>query len=90
MNCIRYKEEIFHDEGVGALEQAARRSCGWLIPWSGEGQGGWHFEKPGLVESVSTLSMQKMYQKFVCYEGSGRAERTLLGDTKMSQPNEEN
>jgi len=34
------------------MEQAARRSCGCTLPGSVQGQFGWGFEQPGLVEYV--------------------------------------
>jgi len=34
------------------LEQVAWRSCGCLIPGGVQGQAGWGFEQPGLVEGV--------------------------------------
>ena len=50
------KEEILHHEGGEALEQAAQKSCGCLIPGSVQGQVGWGFEQRGLVEGVPSHS----------------------------------
>ena len=35
------------------LEQVSPRSCGFSLPGSVQGQVGWDFEQPGLVEGVS-------------------------------------
>jgi len=48
-----YKEEILYSEGGEAVEQVAQRSCGCPLPGSVQGQAGWGFEQPGLVEGVS-------------------------------------
>ena len=45
-------EEVLHCEGGEALEQVAQRGCGCPIPGSVQGQAGWGFEQPGLVEGV--------------------------------------
>jgi len=45
-------KEILYSEGGEALEQVAQRSCGCSLPGSVQGQAGWGFEKPGLVEGV--------------------------------------
>jgi len=34
------------------LAQADQKSCGWPLPGSVQGQVGWSFEQPGLVEGV--------------------------------------
>jgi len=34
------------------VEQVAQRSCGCLIPGSVQGQVGWGFDQPGLVEGM--------------------------------------
>jgi len=34
------------------LEQVAQRSCGWLLPGRIQGQVGWVFQQPALVEGV--------------------------------------
>ena len=39
---------------VRHLEQVAQRGCGCPLPGSVEGQVGWGFEQPGLVEGVHT------------------------------------
>ena len=49
---MRGKEEVLHCEGGEALAQVARRGCGCPIPGSVQGQAGWGFEQPGLVEGV--------------------------------------
>ena len=49
---IRHKEEIIYYESGEALEQVSQRSCGCPIPGSVQGQAGWGFEQPGLVEVV--------------------------------------
>jgi len=46
------KKEILPYEGGEALEQVAWRSCGCPLPGSVQGQVGWGFEQPGLVEGV--------------------------------------
>ena len=38
--------------GGEALAQVAQRSCGCPLPGSVQGQLGWGFEQPGLVEGV--------------------------------------
>ena len=50
---MRSEEEILPCEGGEALAQVAQRSCGcpWL-PGSVQGQVGWGFGQPGLVEGV--------------------------------------
>jgi len=47
---LRYKQEILHYEGGEALEQVVQRSCGCPLPGSVQGQAGWGFEQPGVVE----------------------------------------
>ena len=49
---MRCKEEVLHCEGGEALAQVAQRGCGRPIPGSVQGQVGWGFEQPGLVEGV--------------------------------------
>jgi len=44
--------EVLYCEGDEALEQVAQRSCGCPLPGSVQGQAGWGFEQPGLVEGV--------------------------------------
>jgi len=39
-------------EGGEALAQVAQRSCGCPLPGNVQGQVGWGFEQPGLVEGV--------------------------------------
>lgn len=48
------KLEIIQCEGGEALEQAAQRSCGLLIPGTVQDQGGWGLEQPGLVNGAAT------------------------------------
>jgi len=43
---------VIYCEGGEALEQIAQRSCGCLLPGSVQGQVGWGFEQPGVVEGV--------------------------------------
>ena len=43
-------------EGGEALEQVAQRSCGCPFPASVQGQEGWGFQQPGLVEVVPAHS----------------------------------
>jgi len=45
-------EEIFHHEAGETLEQLVQRICECLIPGSVQGQAGWDFEQPGLMEGV--------------------------------------
>jgi len=42
----------FYCEGGEALAQVAQRSCGCLLAGSVQGQAGWGFEQPGLVDGV--------------------------------------
>ena len=49
---MRCKEAVLHCEGGEALAQVAQRGCGCPIPGSVQGQAGWGFEQPGLVEGV--------------------------------------
>ena len=49
---MRCKEEILDCEGGEALEQVAQRGCRCPISGSVQGQVGWGFEQPGLVEGV--------------------------------------
>jgi len=45
------KEILYH--GIGeALDQVVQRSCGWPLCGIIQGQVGWGFEQPGLVEGV--------------------------------------
>ena len=53
---MRCKEEVLYCEGDEALEQVAQRGCGCPLPGSVQGQVGWGFEQPGLVEGVSALA----------------------------------
>jgi len=46
----RSKDEILYCEGGEALAQGAQRSCGCPLPGSVQGQVGWGFVHPGLVE----------------------------------------
>jgi len=39
-------------KGGEVLAQVAQRSCVWPLPGSVQGQVGWGFEQPGLVEGV--------------------------------------
>ena len=54
---MRCKEEVLHCEGGEALEQVAQRGCGCPIPGRVQGQVGWVFEQPGLVEGVPAHGM---------------------------------
>ena len=49
---MRSKEEILPCEGDEALAQVAQRSCGCPLPGRVQGQVGWGFGQPGLVEGV--------------------------------------
>ena len=49
---MRCKEEVLCCEGGEALEQVAQRSCGCPLPGIVQGQAGWGFEQPDLVEGV--------------------------------------
>ena len=55
---MRCKEEVLHYEGGEALEQVAQRSYGCPIPGVFQGQVGWGFEQPGLVEDVPAHSRE--------------------------------
>lgn len=48
------EEEIFYAECGAALEQAAHRSCGYLITGSVQTQAGLGSEKPDLVKDATT------------------------------------
>jgi len=43
---------VLYCEGGEALAQVAQRSCGCPLPGSVQGQVGWGFERPGLVEGA--------------------------------------
>jgi len=49
---MRYKEEIFYDEGNETLEHVAQRGGGCPFPGNIQGQVGRGSEQPGLVEDV--------------------------------------
>lgn len=44
---------ILQCEDVEALAQAAQRNCGCSISGSVQGEAGWGFEQPGLLEGVT-------------------------------------
>ena len=46
------RKKFLHREGGEALEQVSQRGCGCPLPGSVQGQVGWGFEQPGLVEGV--------------------------------------
>ena len=48
----RLSQVEFCDEGGEALAQVAQRSCGCPLSGTVQGQVGWGFEQPGLVEGV--------------------------------------
>jgi len=52
---IRYNKVTLHYETGEAVAQVAQRSCGCALPGSVQGQVGWGFEQPGLVEGVPAL-----------------------------------
>ena len=52
MEEIFFFFSFFYNGGGEALAQAAQRSCGCPRPGSVQGQVGWGFEQPGLVEGV--------------------------------------
>jgi len=45
------RKQIF-TEGDETVEQVTQRSCGCPLPGSVQGQVGWGFKQPGLVEGV--------------------------------------
>jgi len=47
-------EEILHSKAGETLVHVAQRSCGCPIPGNVQGQVGWGFEQPGLMEGVPT------------------------------------
>lgn len=47
------KEEIIFCKDGKALEECAQRSSGWPVAGSVQGQVGWGFEHPSLVEGVA-------------------------------------
>ena len=49
---VKHFRTFLHYEGGEALEQIARRGCGCPLPGSVQGQAGWGFEQPDLVEGV--------------------------------------
>jgi len=51
-NIIFLLYYILYCESGEALAQVAQRSCGCPLPGSVQGQFGWGFEHPGLVEGV--------------------------------------
>ena len=53
---MRPKEEILYCEDGETLKQVAQRSCGCPLPVSVQGQVGWGFEQPGVVEGVPASS----------------------------------
>jgi len=52
MVVLDYIKEILSYYGGEALAQVAQRSCGCPLPGSVQGQVGWGFRHPGLVEGV--------------------------------------
>jgi len=50
---LHYKKEILYYEAGETLEQVSQRHCGFPLPGSVQGQVGWGFKHPGLVEGVS-------------------------------------
>jgi len=46
------RKKFFYKDGGEALAQVVQRSCGCPLPGSVQGQVGWGFEQPGLVEGV--------------------------------------
>jgi len=46
------RKKFFYYEGGEALAHIAQRSCGCPLPGSVQGQSGWGFEQPALVEGV--------------------------------------
>ena len=50
------RKTFFYDEGSETVEQVAQRSCGCPIPGNIQGQVGWGFEQPDLVEDVPAHS----------------------------------
>jgi len=46
----RYKKESLYSEGAEALAQAAQSCCS--LPGRVQGQVGWGFKQPGLVEGI--------------------------------------
>ena len=49
---MRCKEEVLHCEGGEALPQVAQRGSGCPLPGSVQGQVGWGFDQPAVVEGV--------------------------------------
>ena len=45
-------EEVLYYEGGGAPEQVAQRGSGCPLTGSVQGQVGWGFEQPGVVEGI--------------------------------------
>ena len=50
-NNFRHKDCL----GGETLEQVAQRGCGCPLPGSIQGQAGWDFEQPGLVQDVTAF-----------------------------------
>jgi len=51
-NGFKLKEGRFRLDIRKKLKQVAERSCGCPLPGSVQGQAGWGFEQPGLLEGV--------------------------------------
>jgi len=54
----RYKEEIFYHEGGETLAHVVQRGCRCPIPGNIQGQVGWGFEQPDLVEDVQAGGLE--------------------------------
>ena len=65
---MRRQVEVLRCEGGEALEGLAQRGCGCSLPGSVQGQAGWGFEQPGLVEGVPAhgrgLELDDLYGPF--------------------------
>ncbi|KAK4815071.1 LOW QUALITY PROTEIN: hypothetical protein QYF61_015355 [Mycteria americana] len=75
LGCSRYKEEFFYREGGETLEQVVQRGGRCPILGNFQGQAGWGFEQPGLVEGVPAHCRGKKY----CQQVEGGDPSPLLG-----------
>jgi len=63
--------------GGEALEQVCQRSCGGLLPGSVQGQAGWGFELPGLVDGAPTY-WQRDWNSVFCKVPSNSNHSMIL------------
>ncbi|KAK4830021.1 LOW QUALITY PROTEIN: hypothetical protein QYF61_008284 [Mycteria americana] len=56
---------MLYDKGDETLEQVAQRSYRCPVPGSVEGQVGWGFEQPDLVEDVPVHELQNIHENYI-------------------------